>query len=213
MVDTIIKIIEPADSFDLLSLDEFKLMAGIAESDTSQDQEIAEQITRFSDIVQTMIPRVLAREKLSETWRGLNGGRRLYLSHWPVKTEDVESIESPRGTPVGTDAWEIEEESGKIEFYGLASPPLEPIVVIYTGGFELPDDAPPALKQATELLMREYRALSGRLGLGGIRSISHKEARVMYFDPLASQAKQKGLGPEPNSPLAYLLARYTRFPV
>lgn len=212
MADVIIKIIEPADTFDLLSLDEFKLMAGIAENDTSQDEEIAAQITRFSDVVATMCARVFAKEELSETWRNLNGGKRLYLSHWPVKADDIISIESPRGTPIAPDAWEIEEESGKIELFGVQSA-TEPIVVTYTGGFDLPDEAPPALKQATELLMREYRALSARLGLGGIRSISHKEARVMYFDPLAAQSKTAGLGPQPQSPTALLLARYMRFPV
>ena len=35
----------------------------------------------------------------------------------------------------------------------------EPIVVTYTGGYTLPDKAPPALKQATEIMVLEGRAL------------------------------------------------------
>jgi hypothetical protein len=208
MADIIINVIEPAETFDLLSLAEFKLSTGVPEQDTSQDAEIQLLITRFSDVVATTCNRVFAKETLSETWRCL-GCRRIFLSHWPAQAADIQMVECPRGSPIDPSSWELEPQSGKLELFASQS---EPIVVTYTGGFNLPDEAPPALKQATELLIRENRALSARLETSGIRMIAHKEARVMYFDPLALLTKSQGFGWATSSANA-LLMRYTRFPV
>jgi hypothetical protein len=190
MADIIIKIIEPADTFDLLSLEEFKTMVGIPPTNTTQDEEIAMLITRFSDVVSRTCNRVFARETLSETWRCLQS-RRVFLSHWPAKIDDIATVECPRGTIIPTSDWEFEERSGKLELFGARD---EPIVVTYTGGYDLPDEAPPALKQATELMIREQQTLNARLGAGGMRMLSHKDARVMFFDPLSINKGAQGGG-------------------
>jgi hypothetical protein len=188
MADIIIKILTPADSFDLLSLDELKAAMGIPTTDTSQDAQLSSLITRYSDVISTLCHRVFAKEEVRETWRCM-GSRRVFLSHWPALETDIASVESPRGSILDPSTYEFEERSGKLELFETRS---EPIVVTYTGGYDLPEDAPPALKQALELLIREEQSYVSRLGISGVRSISHKEARVMFYDPFSGSHGQKG---------------------
>jgi hypothetical protein len=179
MADIIIKILQPADNFALMTLDELKTVLGIASSDTSNDPQLQQLIDWYSASVSQITNRVFAREKVRETWRDL-GSRRVFLSHWPVKETDIESVECPRGALVpGTD-YELEEGSGKLSLFGSRA---EPIVVTYTGGFVLPDEAPDDLKNAAAILIRQGRTAAQRDAVAGIRSISHKDSRVMFFDP------------------------------
>lgn len=208
MVDTIIKILEPAATFDLMTLDELKKMMSIDPSDTTQDGQLQEFITQYSDVISVMCNnRVFAREKVKETIRCLMS-RRVYLSHFPVKEEDIESVECPRGTPMND--WELEEQSGKLVLFGSKA---EPIEVIYTGGFELPDEAPPALKTALELLIRGGKSEATRQAVSGIRSIQHKESRVMFYDSGASGGAAKASSPFAASigSVQALLYHYMRF--
>ena len=183
MVDTIIKVLEPATSIDLVSLDYIKAALGIDPSDTSQDELLANYITQYSDIIARECNRVtLAYEKVRETVRCLMPNR-YYVSHWPIKEEDIESIESPRGTDYMAADYEVEEWSGKIELFAARD---EPIVVTYSGGYKLPDEAPPGLQAAAEIMIRAARAIARMQATAGVRSISHREARVMFFDPNAA---------------------------
>ncbi len=179
MADVVVKIITPAESFALLTRDELKIGLGIAPGDTTQDSLLDQLIDRYSDTVAEICNRVFAKETVQETWRWLDG-RRLFLSHWPVKQADLVSVESPRGSILPASDYELEERSGKISLYGSRA---EPIVVTYTGGFILPAEAPPALKQAAELLIRADRAEKQRQDTAGMRQLSHKGARIMFFDP------------------------------
>lgn len=211
MADVIIKIITPAENFDLLTKEELKLALGIAAGDTTQDLLFDQLIDTYSDMVSELCNRVFAKEKLSETWRCLQS-RRVFLSHWPVKASDIESVESPRGTVIPATDYELEEKSGKLLLWGSRA---EPIVVTYTGGFNLPNDAPDALKQAAILLIQYDRAQAQRQATSGIRQISHKSARVMFFDP--NQANRGGGSSGPGSVGAQaihnLLMHYTRLEV
>jgi hypothetical protein len=213
MVDIILKVITPASSIDLLGLDELKVMLGIADTDTTQDAQLQTYITQYSDIIAKECNRVFAKEEMRETVRCLQPNR-YFVSHWPLKEADVESVETPRGSIIDPTAYEVEEGSGKIEFVngGQAG---EPIVVTYTGGYELPDEAPPALKAACEILIREARMWAQRAAVSGIRSLGHKEARVQFFDVAATMAKQGGAGPVTaiNEAVKGLLYHYMRFQV
>jgi hypothetical protein len=208
MADIIEKVLTKAKTYDLLSLEELKVAMQIDPDDTSQDAQLSQQITRFSDVVSRTCNRVFARERMMETWREL-GCQRIFLGHFPVAETDVESVECPRGYVLDPSQYEIEEASAKIELLQARS---EPIVVTYTGGFNLPDDAPPALKEATELMIRESQALAARLLTSGIRSLMHKEARVMFFDPLTLLTKREGFGWATTAANA-LLMHYVRFQV
>jgi hypothetical protein len=198
MADIIIKVLEPAEphiGFALLTLDEVKLMLGIATVDTSNDPHLQQMIYWYSATVSQIANRVFAREKVRETWRCL-GSRRIFLSHWPATEDDIESVEAPRGALVpGTD-YEFEEASGKLELFGSRA---EPIVVTYTGGYNLPDEAPDDLKNAASILIRHGRMAAQRDATAGIRSISHKDSRVMFFDPNQSSGGNAASGADGGS--------------
>ena len=171
MADRVVKVLTPADTYDLLTLDELKLFMLIDPADTSQDALLAEYITRFSDVVATTCNRVFAYEEVAEIWRCTNtdytnGMKRLFVSHYPIDSAATLTLESPTGTPLDPSSYVIEEKSGKVE---LLQTWAEPITITYSGGYELPDECPPALKQATELMIRETQALSQRLLNSGIR--------------------------------------------
>jgi len=195
MADINIKILEPATSFDLLTLDELKIMLGVAASDTTGDPQLEQLIEWYSAYVSQIANRVFAREKVRETWRDLQG-RRIFLSHWPVKDADIESVESPRGSVLDPSTYELEEQSGKLSIFTARA---EPIVVTYTGGFNLPDEAPDDLKNAAGLFVRKGRTEAQRESTAGIRSISHKDQRVMFFDPNANQGSSGSSGGSGNT--------------
>jgi hypothetical protein len=216
MVDIITKILTPATNFDLTTLAEMKVMLGIASTDTSSDAQIQVWITQYSDFIATRCNRVFAKEEVMETWRAdpSHASNRIYLSHWPVKEADIESVECPRGSPLdgASGDWELEEKSGKLEIMpGLS----DPIVVTYTGGYLLPDEAPPALEAAVELMIRAARAQAVAAAVAGIRSLSHKESRVMFFDPAAVFGKLAGGGPvaAAYNTIDGLLQHYRRYEV
>jgi hypothetical protein len=210
MVDIILKTLTPAQNFNLLTLDEAKLMLGVIT--TAEDASITLLIETFSDVVATLCNRVFAKETMQETVRCLQPNR-YFVSHYPLAAEsDVSSVECPRGTVLDPSTYEIELKSGKIEFYGGQS---EPILVTYTGGYLLPDEAPPAVKQATLILIREERMAALRAQTAGIRSLVHKDSRVVFFDPNAlaiKMASSKGADWQ-NSPAGSLLMHYTRLQV
>jgi hypothetical protein len=186
MVDTILKVLTPATSFDLLSLEELKDALGITDTDLSEDEMLQSYITQYSYLIARACNRTFAYEEMRETARCLQP-RRYYVSHWPVKEDEIETIETPRGTITDPTTYEVEEESGKIELFASRD---EPIVVTYFGGYQLPDEAPPDLKNICILCIREARTYAMRQAVSGIRSLSHKESRVMYHDPNAALGRQ-----------------------
>jgi hypothetical protein len=191
VADRVIKVLTPANNYDLISLADLKVLIGIHPTDTTQDQVLQEYITQYSDVIATVCNRVFAYEEVSEIWRCVNYDAtntmtRMFLSHYPLDLSASLTVESPTGSVLDPSTYEIEEKSGKIE---LLSTNDEPVKVTYWGGYLLPDETPPALKQAAALLVREGQALMNRLAVIGIRSISHKDSRVMYFD-----ATQQGKG-------------------
>ncbi|HEV8466013.1 MAG TPA: hypothetical protein VGQ63_13555 [Pseudolabrys sp.] len=212
MADITVKVLEEAASIDLCTLDEMKMMLGIATTITTDDEALAMWITQYSDVIATMCNRVFAKEKVTETWRGdapPYENYRIYLTHYPVADDDLEAV-TVSGTLVDPVDYELENRTGKLTLRGC----YDPIVVTYTGGYDLPDEAPEALKQALALLVQAGRTHLARAMTSGIRSISHRESRVMFFDALAGGVKSA------NSPLAVagetvdaLLYHYMRFNV
>jgi hypothetical protein len=215
MADISIKVITPATSYDLCTLDEIKVMLGIALTDTSEDALLQVWITQYSDMIATMCHRVFAYEEVTETWRGdtlpfdTDNGR-IFLTHYPVADGDIQSVTGPDGTDI-SGGYELENKSGKIQFFNISW--SEPIRITYSGGYVLPDDAPPALKQALGLLVQYARIWQTRALATGVRSISHRESRIQFYDFLAQQAKLGGPGPIgwANAMVAPLLSAYTRY--
>ena len=190
MADTTVKVITPAESYALISLDELKAYFAIPPADTTNDAQLQGLIDAYSDVVATMCNRVFAKETVEETWRGdppPYENYRVFLARWPVRPEDIETV-TANGAIIDPASYEVETASGKLSLASWN----EPLVVTYTGGYDLPDEAPDALKQALMLLVQAARAQQLRGFTTGVRSISHKDARVMYFDPNAAASKGGG---------------------
>jgi hypothetical protein len=185
MADRIITVITPATNFDLMTLNEAKLFGGIALTDTTDDEQTQLFLDINSATIMRMCNRILARQEVREEWRELNGGCRIFPSHWPIQPGDIETIESPIGTVLDPSAYELEPESGKVELMsgGLACPWIEPVAITYWGGYNLPEDAPLPLKRAVAMLNLQSKLLSSMGTIAGIRTLSHKEARVQFHDP------------------------------
>jgi hypothetical protein len=214
MVDIIKKVLTPPDSIDLMTLAEARLMilnmpGGIPPT----DEQLAQMITQYSALVATLCNRVLGYQTMRETWRDFEplynnfASRRLFLSMWPVVETDITSVQAPLGTVLDPSTYAIEELPGKIEI--LNGGGSDPIVVDYSGGYKLPDEAPPELKQAVGLMIRQYRFQN--VLASGVRSVSHKESRVQYFSPrdmLAVQPVSGGVNI--TSTIDNLLSHYRR---
>jgi hypothetical protein len=219
MADRTIKILEPATSTALLTLDELKTALGIPLTDTSRDAQLQMLIDSYSDVIAVMCNRTFAKEKVAETWRGdppPYENYRVHLSHYPIAEGDVESVNAPDGTLIDPANYEVESDSGKLTLLGSLGGSAESIVVTYTGGYELPTDAPPALKAALQLMVQAGAAQLARGLNTGVRSISHKDARVMYFDPNATASKGGSSGKGPligGDTIGALLSAYMRFEV
>jgi hypothetical protein len=209
MADRNVQVLTPATSFDLMTLDEAKLMMGIATSDTSDDEQLQLFIDVNSATVMRMCNRIFAREEIRESWRELNGGDRVFLSHWPVAAADLQSVESPAGTLLDPSGYELEETSGKVSIFTGAF--VEPVVITYTGGYDLPDDAPLPLKRAVAMLNMQSRLLASLGNLAGTRMIAHKEARVAFHDPL--KILEAAMGPQAVAGVMALLSHYIHYEV
>jgi hypothetical protein len=211
MADRDIQILTPATNFDLMTLDEAKQMLGVSLADTSDDAQLQLFIDINSATVSRLCNRVFAREEVSESWRELNGGNRIFLSHWPVKQADIETVESPRGTTLTSGDWELEEASGKVSFFGIAA--FEPVTITYWGGYSLPEEAPAELKKAVSLLNLQSRLLASLGMIGGIHQLSHKEARISFHDPAKILAAAMGQAGGLSSPLMQVLSHFIRYEV
>ncbi len=205
-------VLVPAKDISLLTLYEAKIALNLttSSSDTLDDQlEIL--IRQASDEIAQMCNRVLAQETVEDKYTEFETDlSRIFLSHYPVKT--IHSI-SDGGSSLGEGDWEMESRSGKLVRVGGTW--AEPVVVNYTGGYDLPFEAPEALRQAAVLLSRESYFASIR-GDASIRMVAHKESRVIYFDPSlqmrnAAGAAAAGGGSAARRSIDALLKKYTRF--
>jgi hypothetical protein len=210
MADRTIDVLTPATSFDLVTLDEAKLMMGMSTNDTTDDAQIQLFIDISSTTVMRLCNRIFAYEEVRDHFRELNGGHRVFTSHWPVKQVDVISVESPAGNFLNS--WELEEGSGKISNYSGGF--TEPVVVHYKGGYNLPQEAPGPLKRATGLLVWQEK-LQATLGtVGGVRMLAHKESRVMFHDPLKILTAALGSAGSPiQQSVMNILSHYIRYEV
>src|SRR5262245_33031932 len=221
MVDIVVKVLEPAENYGLMTVEEMKILLGMSAADTTMDAQLQMLIDQNSAWIGTTTNRKnFAREKVEETWRCVaveccpDGATKLYLLKWPVKAEDIESVESPRGYPVDPAYYEVDEDTGKLLIFASIS---SEVVVTYTGGYVLPDEAPDDLKMALGVLVREQRnSISRDTTVGsGVRMISHKDSRVMFYSPkdIAAAATQTGGGASSSAQQAAksLISHYTHY--
>jgi hypothetical protein len=199
----------PAPDRALVSLYEAKTSLKIIPSSTDSDELLKMLILQASDEVQTLCSRVFPKESVIETFREIeNPITRLPLSRYPVKPEDIVSVDAD-GITVDFD---IDQESGILTIFN-GTFWTESVIATYSGGYKVPQEVPAALRQATLLFARDaYYAV--QRGDTSIRAIAHKESRITYFDPasiLKAMSSSGGSGGSPAQRAAKdLLQRYTR---
>lgn len=215
-MQTSITVVTPATSTSLVNIDEARLALNLSKStDMTAHDQVELFIQWASGEISTLANRVFAREEVVETFRNIDGSTvRLYLERWPVA--EIASVDENGVLLVNGTDYEIDAGSGTLARLGDTAW-TEPVIVTYTGGYQLPNDAPPALKQATLLLTREAYQAATR-GDSTVRMISHKESRVIYFDPNARGGGQAGgqvgsVGSATKRAVIDLLRHFMRFPV
>lgn len=181
-MQSIVEVIQEAADISLISVHDAKI--GLNTVSTTGDEQIELFIKWASAEVARMCNRVFAQETVIETVMELEGAR-VYLSHWPIKTI-TEVSEAGIVLVAGTDYF-VDKKEGVLHrsggaFWGL------PTVIQYTGGYDLPQKAPPELSSAVILVAREG-ITAAKKGDSTIRMITHKQSRIMYFDPNAAAAK------------------------
>jgi hypothetical protein len=206
-----IEVIVPAASIDLMSLDELKIALNI--TSTVSDPLLAGIITRVSaEIAAYCNNRVFGYETVVETFTELSddNANRLFLARYPVVSTDITSITNAGNAVAYPDGLLLDSLWGKLTLpsgvYG------EQTVISYSGGYILPDEAPPALKQAAVMLMREAYYATVR-GDATVRMIGHKESRIIYFDPnlLARSSGGTSGGTPAQRAVHDLLSHFTRY--
>lgn len=191
MSEPLTNVITPAesDAIGLISLADLKILLKIPESDVSNDAQWQMVINQNSAILANKANReTFAREKVSERWMCVgpvccpDGACKIWLTRAPVKLADIEILESPAGYPVDKGSILLEEKTGKIIFPAGCS---GEILITYTGGYALPEEAPLDLQRAAGMMAQEFQTQAAQAATGGsgVRMLAHKESRIMYFSP------------------------------
>ena len=210
MVTSSAIVLEESPDNSLLTIYEARLVLNLAAS-TSEvlDDQIEMLVKWISDEIAIACNRQFGRETIQETFRELNVSKRLYVADYPIV--EIDSLEENGSTLVEDQDFEIDSESGTITRLGGVVW-IEPVVVNYIGGYDLPNGAPDSLKQAAMFLTREgyYQMIRGD---ASIRMVAHKESRIIYFDPNAqAKAAMGGSGGSPAMKrTGEILKAYTRF--
>jgi len=209
MRKSIVTVLEPSDPvYDLTTVDAVNAALGIT-GNTADDAIMAANITQASRIIGELCNRTFAMLTVSESFRVRWGEpvHVLNLRQFPV-TELI-SITHADQIVIDQQLYELDYESGQLwmKCWRWAGE----VVVEYTGGYSLPDDAPPLLSQATIETLRAQRALtsSAAVTLGGIRSTTHGDTTVTYMDPYSRSSTSTGMSSAALPPnAADMISRY-----
>jgi hypothetical protein len=161
---------------DLISLDDLKLALGI--TDNSEDAELQAAITMQSRIITDYCNRRFGLAQALETFTFdrneiMPTRQALTLSLYPV----VDVIElSTAGATSGD--YDFDPASGRLWTTGYWQ---DTVAVIYTGGYDLPEQAPARLQQAVIQAVNEGRTTGSRDPT--IREVVHGDTRIGYFTP------------------------------
>jgi Phage gp6-like head-tail connector protein len=163
---------------DLISLDDLKLALGITGS--ADDAALQAQITFQSRIISEYCDRRFGRAEAHELFTFDRNEiamtrQALTLSLYPV----VEVTE----VAGSTDGYELDPVTGRLWTDGNWA---DVVSVIYSGGYDLPEEAPARLQKAVIEAVNETRTSGSRDP--GVREVQHGDTRVSYFTPALSSA-------------------------
>lgn len=206
-----LRVLTPADTQDLTTLDTLKDELGI--TDSSQDTRLQRWISDSSAQIADYCNRVFGWELVEETFQTARLERHseeLRLSRWPVTEVDSVMVD---GMALTTDDWEVDDRTGalyrladghRIRWHGRT------IVVTYGGGYHLLGDFPRSLEQATLVIMRQRRAAVIRDP--SVRSENVPGVyEVSYFNPVSGSSTSDDGAMPPEA--ASLLDRHRDIPM
>jgi hypothetical protein len=167
---------------DLVSLDDLKLALGI--TGTAEDAALQAMITFQSRLIAEYCDRRFGRAEVLETFtfdRGevLQTREALALSLYPVdEVLEISFADYELDPPTGR-LWMPEGAS----WYGTGWG--NKITISYSGGYDLPEEAPARLQKAIIEAVNESRTSGSRDP--NIREVAHGDTRISYFtSPLAT---------------------------
>jgi Phage gp6-like head-tail connector protein len=199
---------------DLISLDDLKLALGI--TGTDEDAALAAMITLQSQIIAEYCDRRLGRAEALETFsfdpgETLPMRQGLTLSLYPV----VEIAEVSTAGATGAD-YHFDPASGRLWLpatqytgfwvygpYNYAAWP-NTVTVNYTGGYDLPEQAPARLQKAVIEAIHENRSSGSRDP--SIREVQHGDTRISYFTSTTSSSSEGYL----SAPVIDLIKPYRK---
>lgn len=178
----LIEVTDPG-SYDLVSLDDLELELGIT-GDTDDDEQLQARITRTSLMIAEACDRVFRFSEGIETFTFDPG--QVTRSNQPLslKLYPVFAVESITQDGVAVEGFIVDAENGRV--WRPDAPWSGTVVVTYSGGYLLPDDAPAGLQMAVIDAIRERRLLVTEGGGGAVRDTVHGDTRVSYFQPAAA---------------------------
>jgi hypothetical protein len=184
---------------DLISLADLKFALGI--TDNSEDAQLQAAITFQSRIVSEYCDRRFGRAEALETFRFDPGEvmptrQALTLTLYPV----VEIFEVSTAGATAAD-YDFDPATGRLWTEGGWA---GTVAVTYSGGYDLPEEAPARLAKAVIEAVFEARAMGGRDP--SIRSVAHGDTNISYFTSATATANSGFL----SAPVIDLIRPYRR---
>jgi len=188
---------------DLISLDDLKLALGI--EGTTEDAALQAAITMQSRIFAEYCDRRFGLAEVRETFtfdrnETMLPRQALTLSLYPV----VEVIEVSTAGATAAD-YEFDPASGRLWTGGCWAETV--VAVLYSGGYDLPEQSPARLQQAVIQAVNEGRTSGTRDP--SIREVQHGDTRVSYFTSSLSTASSGYL----SAPVIELIKPFRRLHV
>ena len=185
---------------DLISLADLKLALGI--TDDSNDATLQAAITFQSRIIAEYCDRRFGRADVLETFtfdpdESMLTRQALTLSLYPVA--EILEVSSAGATAADYD---LDPASGRL-WGGWSGT----VAVVYSGGYDLPEEAPARLQKAVIEAVREGQTSGARDP--SIREVQHGDTRISYFTSATSSASPGFL----SAPVIDLIRPYRRLTV
>ena len=143
---SITRVITPADSLALVSLDDAKVVLGIDPADTSKDAALTQQIDAVSAAVNNLCNRIFAVQTYQDQFRyvynWLYSGEPLRTRQFPIVVDDTGVplvTVSEDGAAVDVAAWDVYPEDGalyRLDGTSVAGWMGTTILVDYTAGYD-----------------------------------------------------------------------------
>lgn len=207
---SIVKVTTPATSNDLTTVELANQFLGLTSS-TDGDTILAAQISAASMIIAGACDRIFGLEQIEQTFVMRWGEciEAFKLERFPIVA--VASIDD-NGSPLTTDDYDVEPVRGLVWRRRPTMPAMAAsyiysasrVAIAYTGGYNLPSEAPADLTLACHALIKEQRFAQLR-GDPTIRSLEHGDARIFYQQ--GSTAYTTGQGALPPA-VTQLIAPY-----